>query len=170
MKVSENICISCRKPKASLNCEICQESLCKACVRFLDSSTFSFLKKIPEALVHTYYCSSCFDAQVEPALASYQELMERARGLYFFFNLQRKPIHLIKKAKETIQVEACDDRNETILRLAFLAAEQGYNAVIEAEVVSKKMRNSGYQKSLWTGVGIPAQVDSERLERRTSIN
>lgn len=165
MKSQQEFCISCRKPKGTIHCQICDEFLCKECVRFLEASTFSFMEAIPPELSHTYYCSPCFDSHVEPALESYREIMERARNLYFFFNTQRRPVHVIKKSKEDLQVKDCDDRDETILRLAFFAAQQGYNAVIEAEVVSKKIRNSGYQKSLWQGSGVAAQVNAQRLER-----
>lgn len=163
--MSDSVCISCRRPKAVLNCEVCQEALCKSCAQFLEATTFSFYKKIPEVLSHTYYCSSCHDEHVEPALAAYEEIMERAKSVYFFFNTQKKAVPLIKRSKESVRVEACVDRDETILRLAFLAAEQGFNGIVEAEVTSKKIRNQGYEKSLWQGVGYPAQVNAERMER-----
>lgn len=160
------VCLACRRPKANVSCGICQEPLCKSCALFLDASSFSFMKKIPEDLSHTYYCPSCHDAQVAPALESYNEVMERAREAYFFFVTQRKPIPIIKKSKEKVFVSSCDDRDETILRLAFLAVEQGYNAVVQAEVDSQKVRNEGYEKSVWKGEGFPAEVDAARLERR----
>ncbi len=108
---------------------------------------------------------SCFDSEVQPALENYRELIEQARSVFIFFTTQKKAIPLIKKSKEKVVVEACDDRDETILRLAFQAAQQGYNAVIETEVVAQKIRNEGYQKSVWRGVGVPAQVNAERMER-----
>ena len=163
--MSKTLCISCYRPKATLHCGICEEQLCKNCVQFLEKSTFSYLSEIPVNLQHTYYCAPCYETHVEPALKDYNEIQARARGLYFFFTTQRKPIHLIKRSKDKIQVKECHDRNEIILRLAFKAAQQGYNAVIEAEVVSKKVRDEGYQKSVWSAVAVPANVDAERLER-----
>src|SRR3954471_2560918 len=109
----EEVCISCRRPKANLNCEICQESVCKDCAQFLEASTFSFLKVVPEELTHTYYCAPCHAAKIEPALDSYNEIMARARNIYFFFSTQKKSVRLIKRSKERIHVEACDDRDET---------------------------------------------------------
>jgi hypothetical protein len=161
----EQICTSCRRPKANLNCGVCREFFCKGCVEFVEASTFSFLKKIPEILNHHYYCSPCYDEHVSPALASYNEILERARNLYFFTNNQKKPIPIIKRSKEEVRADDCDDRNKTILQLAFRAAELGFNSIIEAEVVSKKVRNESYQKSSWSGLGVPAQVDAEKLER-----
>jgi hypothetical protein len=162
---SQEVCISCRRPKAHLSCEVCFEPVCKECEQFLEASTFSFLSQLPEDLSHTHYCPYCYDSKVAPALEEYQAVMERARDLPFFFVTQRKAIPLIKQSKDSIRVESCDDRNETILRLAFLAVEQGYNAVIEADVTADKIRNSGYQKSRWRGVAIPAHIDAEKLAR-----
>jgi hypothetical protein len=158
-------CISCRRTKPTRECESCQEPVCKDCVHFLEASTFSFLKKVPEELTHSYYCQACNDTILAPALESYNETMEQAKKVYFFFHTQRKHIPLKNKSKETYHVEECADRDETILRLAFFAAEHGYNAIVNAEVTSKKVRNEGYQKSAWKGLGYPANVDADKLER-----
>ncbi|MGZ3698619.1 MAG: hypothetical protein ACXWP5_10815 [Bdellovibrionota bacterium] len=163
----ENVCISCRRPKATIACDLCHEPLCKNCEHFLDATTFSFLATVPENLTHTHYCPVCFNAQVEPALESYNEVMERAKKVYFYFKTQKRPPPILKKSKERVEVKDCDDRDETILRLAFFAAEQGFNGIIEAEVISEKVRNKSYQTSVWRGVGIPASVDGEKIERET---
>ncbi len=112
-----------------------------------------------------YYCSPCFQAKIEPALESYNEIVEKAKSVYIFFVTQRKAPPVLKKSKETIHIKECRDRDETILRLAFRAVEQGYNAVIEAEVSAKKIRNAGYQKSDWSGVGVAAEVRAETIAR-----
>ena len=61
--------------------------------------------------------------------------------------------------------DSCDDRRECILRLAFFAAELGFNAIIESEVDSKKVRKGAYQSSTWSGSALPADVDGARLEK-----
>ena len=166
--MQETICYSCRRPKANLSCNVCEEPICKACAQFLEVTRFSFLKAIPEELSHTHYCPNCYDAHVAPALESYNEIMERARKVYFFFTTQKRQIPVFRKSREVLKVDGCEDRNETILRLGFFAAEQGHNAIIEAEVTCKTIRNSGYQKSEWKGTGIAATVDAEKLERAAS--
>src|SRR5690606_7251136 len=114
-------CISCRRPKATLQCGLCEEPLCKSCDEFLAAGTFSFLEKIPSELTHTHYCSNCHRDHVEPALASYNETMDHARGVYIFFTTQRTQPPIVKKSSNGVRVEGCDDRDETILRLAFRA-------------------------------------------------
>ena len=159
-------CFSCRKPKAISHCGICHEPLCKNCAQFLEASTFSFRQTVPEELSHTYYCSPCYNEKIEPALEAYNEVMVRARAVYFFFTTQKKNfVPVIKRARESIHVEGCVDRDETILRLAFRAAEDGYNGIIQGEVSSKKVRDEGYQKSVWQGTGVPAHLDEIKLER-----
>ena len=163
--MTAEMCTACRKPKAALSCEICHDFICKNCAHYLENGTFSFLQEIPDELTHTYYCAPCFSTQVEPALESYHGVLERAKNVYFFFSSQKRSPPVIKRAREKIQVKECADRDETILRLGFFAAQQGFNGVIEADITCEKIRNEGYQKSRWQGTGIPANVDAERLER-----
>ncbi len=169
---SDSICVSCRRPGAGLTCELCHEAVCKNCRQFLEENTFSFLshgaKKVPEELSHTYYCSGCYGSTIEPALESYNEMMERAKGVFFFTHLQRKPIPILKRSKDKVQVDICPDRDELILRLGFQAAELGFNAVVEAVLESEKIRLGAYQTTSWRGMGYPAQVDAERLERHSN--
>ena len=101
------------------------------------------------------------------SLAEYEDKMARAKEMYFFFNTQRSLLPVLKKATNPIRVENCEDRDETVLRLAFLSVDQGYNSVIEAEVVSAKVRNGGHHKHFWKGTAFPANLDLERFERST---
>ncbi|MGK5088513.1 hypothetical protein WDW86_13220 [Bdellovibrionota bacterium FG-2] len=139
--------------------------MCKDCVQFLAEDSFSFRKDIPEVLTKTRYCGTCFDTHVAPALELYHEVMERAKAVFFFFITQRAAIHLLERTKDKLRVEKCVDRNETILRLGFLAADQGLNAIIEGEIIHQKVRKNGYQSTLWSGTGYGARVDAERLEK-----
>lgn len=168
--MSATECISCGKPKAVLSCEVCNEALCKKCDQILEPDTFSFLPKVPEELTHLHYCGSCFDSVVAPELDSYHETMERAKNAFVFFTTQRKETPLIKKAREVLKVSNCLDRDETILRLAFFAAQADFNAIIEVEVSSEKIRNGAYQTSRWNGQGIAAQIDGHKLDLQDQRN
>ena len=92
-----------------------------------------------------------------PALDSYLETMNRAKELYIF-EKKIKSVPLIMCSKQKVSVEDCPDRKETILRLAFLAVEQSFNAVTEVQIICKKVRTNGYQTSLWSASGFPARV------------
>ncbi len=163
-------CGSCGKPKAVLSCEVCDEALCKKCDQMLEPATFSFLAKIPEELSHLHYCGSCFDSLVAPELDSYRETMERAENAFVFFTTQRKETPLIRKSREILKVTDCLDRDETILRLAFFAAQADYNAIVEVEVESEKVRNGAYQTSRWSGKAVGAQIDGRKLDLQDQRN
>ena len=163
--MTEATCTACRRVRPCVECGLCEDSVCKSCSRFLDASTFSFRSETAPELKHTHYCAPCFETTVEPALEEYSQLLESAKEVYVFFTSQKKQIPLLSKAKHTVKVEQCEDRDETILRLAFFAAEQGYNALIQTEVVAQKVRNEGFQKSAWRGSALPATIDVEKFQR-----
>lgn len=160
------LCISCRSPQTVTTCPLCKEPICKNCVQNLDEGAFALQSTRSAELSHREYCAFCWDQHVAPALERYDALLAQAREVYFFFNTQKKHYPLIRKAKRPVQVENCPDRDETILRLGFLAAEQGYNAIVGGEVKSKKIRNAGYQTSAWFGTGTPALVNAEQLAKQ----
>ena len=168
--MNDTSCDSCRKPKSGFECEVCESSLCKNCAQILDSDEFAFLAEIPVALKHNTYCPHCYDEMVVPELDAYQEIMGRAQEVFVFFVTQRKEIPLIKRSRESFAINECIDRDQTILRLAFFAAQGGYNAVTEVEVISEKVRNGAYQTSKWRGTGVPAQIDAAKLARQDAQN
>ncbi len=152
--VDEKICVSCLKPeggRAYWECGICVGDVCRKCAQFLPEESFPFLNPKPEALSHTYYCQACYDENVAPELEAYQAKLEAAKQTYFFFDRRKKPVPFLKKAREEVVVEGCADRNETILRLAFLTQEQGFNAVLDAVIENEKVRREGWQKTKWSG-------------------
>ncbi|MCM2277349.1 MAG: hypothetical protein NDJ89_04680 [Oligoflexia bacterium] len=164
--MNQEACRTCRKPQPTLQCESCGAALCKSCREAGGPEAFLFYAKLPPELAHTDYCQQCYALHVEPALVIYRELMERARETYFFFETQKRALPVLRRSKELLRVENCGDRDETILRLAFQAVEKGFNSVIEAEVVSEKIRNGGHQTMRWRGKGFPAEMDVERLNAR----
>jgi hypothetical protein len=161
--MSEQACIACGKTKIAFICGLCEKDLCKACTEFLDEETFSFQKETPPELSHKTYCGACYDAVVSPALESYQLLMERAEKVSVFFKSQKTTPPIIRQAKARVSVQACPDRDETILRLAFLAVELSFNGIIDVDISAEKIRNAGYQKTNYRGSAIPAQINESKL-------
>lgn len=165
--ISPLLCSSCLQPKASLknnfHCGLCENLLCKDCIQFVEESSFSFWKVVPDELKRSTYCGVCYDQKVVPAKESYSEIMERAKQVYVFFKKQHIP--LIHRSKTPVTVQDCPDREEALLRLAFFAAEQSFNALVDAKLVSEKVFVSGYQSLSWSGTAFPAQVRTASLER-----
>ncbi len=165
-----NTCETCRQPTAQTACELCENALCRDCVLSPPGGSFALLKEVPGELTHAIYCRFCFDEKVQPALTRYEETLEKAKQVSVFFVTQRKEVPLIKKSKVTLRIKECIDRDETILRLAFLAANEGFNALIDTEVAYQKVRNHAHQKTLWSGSGVAAEIDEAKLDRQFKRN
>ena len=161
----ESTCSSCRKPKAPFSCGVCEARLCKNCVQLLEPEALAFKTSQPAELGHYRYCANCFAEHVEPVLGQYEETLELAKSVYVFFKTQKRQPPVLKKSKHELQVKDNPDRDETILRLAFQAAELGFNAIIETDVASVKVKNEAHSKLSWSGKCFPAEVDAVRLDR-----
>jgi hypothetical protein len=85
--------------------------------------------------------------------------MARAKEVMVFFKTQSEETRLIRRVEKPFQVSDCVDRDEVIMRLAFLAAENNFNALVDVSVLSEKVRNEGYQTTKWKGTGVPVQLD-----------
>lgn len=121
------------------------------------------MPKVPPELTHQVYCDTCFVATLEPAQAEYEAAMARAKETIVFFKDQGKETRLIRRLEEPVHVTECADREETLLRLAFLASQKGYNAIIDIDIVSKKVRSEAYQTMVWSGSGIPVELKEKYL-------
>ncbi len=119
---------------------------------------------MPEELAHAFYCTGCFDDKIHPELAQYEETLDRAKGVLVFMKDQGKETRLIKRKEAQLRILDCDDYDETIMRLAFLAAEAGHNAIVDVDVVSRKVKDGSYQTTKYTGTAVPVSVDPRRYD------
>ena len=158
-------CASCESPKAAYTCGLCNSSICKSCRHYVDTHTFSFYVPVPDALLKADYCPTCFEREIVPEQARYDELMEKAKDVYYLSKAYPGYVRVLRRHTKRVVIAECDDRRETILRMAFQAAQMGFNAIIEAEVDSAKVRNHGHQSSVWSGSALPATIDGDQLER-----
>lgn len=162
-------CVTCQKSKASLTCGLCGAEVCKSCVHFVEDGAFSFLAEVPPALSHSAYCGSCFSVHVAEPMAVYEADVERAKDINVFMKNQGKETRLIKRTEKPVRVADCPDHDEALLRLAFFAAQKGYNSIVDVDLKPEKVRLGAYQTTVWSGTGIPAHVESHRLVRDRSI-
>jgi hypothetical protein len=161
--MSQLTCATCQKPKATLKCGLCDCDVCKNCAQFLAEDAFSFLEKIPKELKHSIYCSSCYDQTVATEMESYNQILELAKDVNIYFKTQGKETRTLKRKEKPVKITNCPDYDEALLRLAFLAAKANYNCLIDVEMNSKKEIVNGYQKTIWSGTGIPTQVTEKQL-------
>jgi uncharacterized protein YbjQ (UPF0145 family) len=162
-------CVQCQKTKSLLNCGICSCSVCKNCADFLAEDSFSFLNSIPENLQHSVYCHACFDQNVEGELQNYNQLMDKAKEIMIFTKSQAKETRFVKRDEDPIKIISCDDRDETIMRMAFQAVQLNYNAVIDVDLRAEKIRQGAYQTQKFSAIGIPAYVIESKLVKDRSI-
>lgn len=131
----------------------------------MEEDAFSFMAQVPPELKFSVYCPQCFDASVAPALSEYREALKRAKEILIFGKDQGKETRLLSRKEPPVQVLECDDREETLLRLAFFAAQGNFNGLIDVDLVSKKVRQGTYQTQKWSGTGVPTYIDPKRLNK-----
>lgn len=165
MSQEKSVCCFCRLPRATFECEVCSEPVCRSCVLRLPEETFAMLPEKPAGLCHDKYCPRCHDEHIETALTTYNEIMERAKNVGYWAKGYRGHVPVLKKARFDISVENGLDRDDVLLRLGFKAAQAGFNGLIQGEVTSAKVRNFGYQKMTWSASALPCMVDDEKLAR-----
>jgi hypothetical protein len=170
MSSEKEVCAICNGAKARKTCGLCEAAVCKKCIEIMPTDAFVLMPKIPVELSHAIYCVRCYDTKVAEPYTKYRELAHKADNVYFVTRDYNGYVHVIERHKVRVEVEACEDRKVTILRMAYLAAELGYNAIIDAQVKSfANNKPGGYQSSLWKGSAVPAKVDGEQLERTSML-
>lgn len=156
-------CVTCQKPKATLICGSCQNAVCKYCARFTDEESFAFMAQWPVALQHDTYCHGCFEEKAAPVLSQYARAMDQAKNVRVYLKKQGKETRTIKRELPTLVVKDCRDHDETILRLAFLAVEQGFNTLVDVELSWVKVKEGSYSHVKWSGSAVPARTEFDRV-------
>lgn len=158
-------CSQCESSKAPLTCGLCSVHLCKSCAEQVDDGFFSFLPKVPDEANQLTYCRECYDSRVASHVADYNDLMEKAKDIRVYFKNQSQETRLLKRKAHAVKVVDCEDYHEAILRLAFLAAQSGHNAVVDLDLSPRKVKHGRWQKTLWSGSALPTNLDAKRMAR-----
>lgn len=85
-------------------------------------------------------------------------MLAKARNVGIYFKDQGKETRLLKRSEKPVRVLDCPDREETLLRLAFLAVKAGFIGLLDVDIVATKVRDGAYQTSSWSGSGIPSNL------------
>lgn len=157
------VCTTCRRPKGAFTCGPCGTAVCKKCAHFVRESTFSFLEKAPANILHDTYCGGCFTEIVATALQAYESTMDQAKSIRVYLKNQGEETRLIKRSEKPIVIADCADREETLLRLAFIAAQRNFNTLVDVQIVAKKSRTEVYQTLRWQGSGVPVRLEGKKL-------
>ncbi|MEY4615241.1 MAG: hypothetical protein RJB66_201 [Pseudomonadota bacterium] len=138
-------------------------------MQFISEERFSLQPELAKRIPHASYCPSCFDSQVANIVTTYEHTVERARDILVYEKTQGKETRFFKRTEKPVRVEKCEDRAETLLRLAFYAAAAGFNGLIDVDIKAEKLRNGSYQKTVWSGSGIPTNIESRKVMKDRSI-
>lgn len=157
-------CYVCQKPKATLKCGICEDAVCKCCAQFIEEDQFSFLPVIPKELQNSTFCGPCFDSKVAPEIENYEQSLIRAKALTVFFKADSKETRKFKRIEKPLKVRDCEDREETLMRLAFLAVHANFNAIIDVDIISEKVRSGAYQTMKYSGTAMPVSVIPQKYK------
>ena len=162
-------CTLCGKAKAPYQCGCCNDTLCKSCVQFMPDDAFQFLTIRSKEISHNYYCNVCFDQNVTPALTEYETIAERAHQISVFDVTQGKETRFIKRLEKPLVIESGLDAQDITMRLAYMAAQKNFNALVDVDIKAVKVRDGSYQTTAYSGKGIPAHVDDRKLMKDRSL-
>jgi hypothetical protein len=164
--MSKTSCSACYVPKAPFQCSCCQAQLCKKCAIHVHQEDYPLFTELPSLFAKDLFCPACFDSEARETLEHYKVREELARELPYFSQAQSKETRLMPRPHPVIKVTDLADRSDVIMKLAFRTLELGFNAMIDLETQSVKVRHGGYQTLRWSGSAAPTTLDLEMLARR----
>jgi hypothetical protein len=115
------------------------------------------------------YCHTCYLANIEEQAEAYEKTMEAARNIDVYFADQGKETRRIKRTQIKYKIAACEDRDELILRFAFLAVLDGYSTLVDVDIVAEKKLDGTRQKTNYRGTASPANPQPGHTPKDRSI-
>lgn len=147
-------CVSCLQKKAPLSCVLCEASLCKDCVQFVDENSFPFCHLMQQKMHVGAQCPNCYQEKSLSHVEKYEEILQKAKNIDIYYRrINGKEARLMERMEPALKVENCSDEEDVLMSLAFLAVQMGATAVIDVEVFSQKTKDGSYTTVTWNGVG-----------------
>jgi len=162
-------CSFCDQKKNLLTCCHCGCDVCKKCVEILSEETFQYSNSFVFDENKVVYCRPCYDKNIEPKLLHYNEIVEKAKDVNVYFYQQAKETQFMSRSQTPLKVIDCTDRNEAVMKLAFMAAEKGFNGLIQVQVKDEKVRMGSYQTQKFHATGIPTNIKASEIIKSRSF-
>ncbi len=154
-------CEICLNKKTTLRCNICEQYSCKHCTHFVDDNLFKFQDLLPKHISNKSFCPNCFDEKVRDELSDYISIMDKAKDVNVYAKVQSSETRLMRRVAKQIKIKDCEDKEEALMRLAYLAAQKGFDTIVDVDIISKKVKLGGrYKKLVWDGTATP--IDSTK--------
>ncbi len=148
-------CTVCCSNKTAIQCDICSCASCKHCCYFIDEDVFEFVSLLPEKLQNKAFCPNCYNENISEEMEYLKETMQKARDVDVYLKDQGTETRRIRRIQKPIHIKECADREETLMRLAFLAAQKGFDTIIGVDIQAKKVGKGTYKKMIWSGTAVP---------------
>jgi len=156
-------CHLCHADKQLRDCAECDQPVCKSCSIFPDKEMVDFHPDPPKVLRHPHLCFQCHEEKVAPLMAQYNEIFEKSKDVTVVSKSFRGLVPCIKKKQEVSEVKRHLDEKIAVAHLKFLAAWNGFDAVVGVETVAKQVRRHGYEHSVWSARGHFAMLNRKRF-------
>lgn len=153
-------CVICNNPKANITCRECDSSVCKSCIEFVGDALFEYDEYTDETSPVGHYCSSCYTTTIVPRLDVYNEIVERAKEVSVFSTEKSQESRLIKRTDVKLKIDECEDKEDLIMKLAYMAAKAGYNSIVDMDLVYTKTRDGSFKLANWSGTATAANLNS----------
>lgn len=158
--MSTTACTICNNPKANVSCRECDSAVCKSCIEFVGDDVFEFDEYTEENSPVGHYCSTCYTTEIVPRLEVYNEIVERAKEVSVFSTEKGKESRLIKRTDVHLKIDECADKEDLIMKLAYMAAKAGYNSIVDMDLVYTKVRDGSFKLANWSGTATAANLNS----------
>lgn len=89
--------------------------------------------------------------------------MEKAKEVMMFTKDQTKMTGHLKRKEDSISIEDCEDEDEVVLRLAFLAAKAGFNCILDVNIKNRKIIVGSHKKTIFSATAIPITIDPKAV-------
>jgi hypothetical protein len=164
-----SVCINCHKPKARFKCGLCDSTVCKSCIQFLDESHFSFMMGVPSELTHGRYCGPCFDEKINPQLLAYDLKVEKAKQVHVFYVDDAAETRLFNRQSKPLVVDSRVDKYSALMTLAYMAVDAGHNTLVDVQTAFETVDLGGYRTSKWSARGTPVTIKDFIPNRKARI-
>lgn len=160
--MEKQVCDVCLKNKTAIKCDECQCASCKKCSEFTMESFEEIQEMLPENLKAKVFCPNCYMNKYESQFNDFYNTYLQAKDVKIYEKKLSAETRLIPRLEPALSVKDCADERDVMMRLAFEAASKGFNSLLDVEFKSTKSRDGSYKFVVWSGSGVPANVDRRR--------
>lgn len=148
--------------KALRHCCGCEKPVCKDDTHFVDRELLRYHPKPPKQFNLTHYCPDCYERSILPHVEKYEEVRARAAKITIVRDNYRGLVPCLKRVNTPVTVKRHADEFHATEHMRYLAAEEGYDAIVDFSTEGKQKRNAGWQTTEWSARGYFANLNHKK--------